>query len=735
MIGVKPHMSQVIIVSNRLPISVKKDKGQLSFNPSIGGFAAPLASYVADSKNQWIGWPGIASDELTDSEKEEVVTELAKHNCSPVFLSQRQVDDFYSGYSNTVLWPLFHSLYQRRSNATAELDRWWRAYRHVNSEYAQAALTIAETGSRIWVHDYQLLLVPELLRKERSDVITGFFLHIPFPAAKTFSRLPEHRKLLKGMLGADVVGFHTPGYVTKFLENCRSAGLVLDDDSNMLVLPDHTVRVDHFPMGIDYEKYARANKSKVVKAAMRKYRQRYKGLRVIVAVDRLDPSKGLLERLEAYRIFLEVQPKMRGKIVFSMVAAPSRTEVSAYKNLAKRLDSLVGEINITYGTAKWQPIDYMNVSLPFEDVTALFRIADVAFIAPLRDGMNLVAKEFIASKHKSGVLILSQTAGAAHELPDAILVNPKRSEELVDALQQALTMRRRELRARLKRMQQGLATNTVQDWAHSFVEVLQQPVPGTPTITRTLQGKSEKSLFADYQRAKKRLLLLDYDGSLVPFTEDYHDAEPSKSLLNLLDRLSADSRNDVVLISGRSAEDLKRWFGKLPISLVAEHGAALKKDTNKSWQTIEKVDTRWKHLLKPVLERYTVLTPKARVEAKPHSLVWHYRGVPPYYAQKYTVIIKRVLKPTLKKYGLELLQGNKILEIKNPRINKGAAAQRWLQRDYSFILALGDDMTDEELFTALPNSAYSLKIGPGHTAARFRLASPKKVIDLLGKLL
>lgn len=726
-------MSQVIIVSNRLPVSVKKDNGQLEFYPSVGGLAAGLASYVTDSKNKWIGWPGIASDELTDEDQQTIVAELAKHNCSPVFLSQRQIDDFYNGYSNTVLWPVFHNLGQRKEPLTAERQRWWRAYRGVNQEYAQAALTLAVSGSRIWVHDYQLMLVPELLRAERSDVITGFFLHIPFPDAKTFRRLPEHKKLLNGVLGADVVGFHTPGYVTKFLENARVAGLALND-SNMLVLPDHTVRIGDFPMGIDYEKYSSAGKSKAVKTAVRKYRKRYKHLRVIVAVDRLDPSKGLVERLEAYRNFLAVQPKLRGKIVFSMVAAPSRTEVVAYKNLAKRLGSLVDEINEEYGTASWQPVDYMNVAVPFEEVTALLQIADVAFIAPLRDGMNLVAKEFIASTRKRGVLILSQTAGAAYELPDAILVNPRSTEELVDALQQALTMHRRELRGRLKRMQQQLATNTVQDWAQDFVEALHKPVPGTPVVTRSLRGKWQASLVLDYWQAKKRLLMLDYDGSLVPFTEDYHDAKPPKTLLTLLETLTDDQRNDVVLISGRSPQDLEKWFGELPISLVAEHGAALKKAGGKAWQTIEKVDTRWKHLLKPVLEKYAALTPKARVEVKPHSLAWHYRASPPYYAQKYAVIIKQTLKPILKTYGLQLLQGNKVLEIKNPRINKGAAAQRWLRQSYDYILSIGDDVTDEELFMVLPESAYSLKIGRGHTAARFRLPAASDTIKLLKSL-
>ncbi len=726
-------MPQVIIVSNRLPVSVKKDNGKLSFSTSIGGFAAPLASYVKDSKNHWIGWPGIASDELTAKDREAIVTELAKRNCSPVFLSQREIDNFYSGYSNAVLWPLFHDLAKQKDIDDGERGRWWASYRSVNRQFAQAALNMSETGDRLWVHDYQLMLVPELLRAERSDINIGFFLHIPFPNVKGLGRLPEHKKLLRGMLGADVIGFHTPIYTANFLENCQATGLA-QAESNMITMSGHTVQVGNFPMGIDYEKYAAAGKSKAVKAAVRKYRKRYRKLRVIVAVDRLDPSKGLVERLEAYRAFLELEPRMRGKIIFSMVAAPSRTGVAAYRNLARRLKSLVDEINDAYGTSTWQPIDYINTSVPFEEVTALYKIADVAFIAPLRDGMNLVAKEFIASKSKRGALILSQTAGAAHELPDAILVNPRKQEELVDALQQALNMQKRELRGRLKRMQQQLSGNTVQDWAHSFVATLQQPVPGTPTITYALRSRARSRLLKDYRTAGSRLLFLDYDGSLVPFTEDYKATQPPKSLISLLEDLGSDNRNDVVLISGRHADELEKWFGRLPLSIVAEHGAAVKRTGNKSWNTIEKIDTHWKKSVLPILEKYAAKTPKARVEIKPHSLVWHYRSAPAYYAQKHAVTLKRVLKPLLKTHGLQLMQGNKALEIKNPGISKGAAADRWLGRDYEFVLFIGDDATDEELFEVLPESAYSIKIGRGRTAAHFRLHDSSEAVKLLKTL-
>lgn len=723
-------MSQVIIVSNRLPVSVKKQDGQLKFYPSLGGLATGLASYANDSNNQWIGWPGIASDDISQAERKQIVDELAKHNSTPVFLSTKEIEEFYNGYSNSVLWPLFHDLPGIKKSAKKPHERWWPAYRKINQRYAEATLNIAETGSRIWVHDYQLMLVPEMLREARPDLINGFFLHIPFPKAKTFNNIPEHKKLLSGVLGADVVGFHTSFYVENFLVVCREMQVAIIGETEM-VLPGHTVKVGSYPMGIDYQKYASAGKTKAVKAAVKYYRKRYNRLKLIVAIDRLDPTKGLVERLEAYRTYLELEPKMRGKVVFCMVAAPSRTEVEAYQKLTGKLQELVTQINQQFGTPRWQPVDYMNISLPFEEVTALFQIADVAFIAPIRDGMNLAAKEFIASNHKNGVLILSETAGAAQELGDAIIVNPRRPQELVDALQEALTMHKRELRTRLHRMQTQLSTNTVQVWAEGFVNSLQQPIPGTPNITRGLKGKFETNLLLDYMQANRRLLFIDYDGTVVPFSKDYRDVAPPPELLKVLNKLGKNEHNAIVLISGRSPEDLQKWFGHLPISLVAEHGAAIRKAGNKTWKTIERVDTEWKQIIRPSLEKYAKLVPEARIESKPHSIVWHYRGSPPYSAQKYSVIIKRAFKPVLKTYGLELLQGNKVLEIKNPRISKGKAAGNWLNRGYDFIFSVGDDATDEDLFTTLPEFAHSIKVGRGITAARYRLKGPAEVVALL----
>jgi trehalose 6-phosphate synthase/phosphatase len=726
-----PHrMARVIIVSNRLPVSVKKVDGQLEFNSSIGGLATGLSFYMHDRNNRWIGWPGIPNEELSDVDRTQIIRELRKYNCSPVFLTHKQVDDFYNGYSNTILWPFFHNLPVPNPATRAQM---WRAYKTVNKSFAQEVNRLSQSGSRVWVQDYHFLLLPEIIRSLKPSLNVGFFLHIPCPSATSFKKLPEARQLIIGMLGADLVGFHTKSYVSNFLDTCATMAIGLPEH-NQVILGARTVRVADFPMGIDYKKYAAAGKEKAVKEAVRKYRARYKGRKVIVAVDRMDPSKGLVERLQAYRLFLEKNPKWRRKVVLSMVAAPSRTDVAAYQTLNKRLNSLVAEINKQYASRDWQPIDYMNEAQPFQEVTALFQLADVAFIAPIRDGMNLVAKEYVAARAKNGVLILSETAGAAQELTDALLVDPKKPETVVAAIEKALSMNRRELRKRFKRMQKQLSSNTVQHWAGNFMNTLGQPLVSASALTYTLTQKRHAKLVADFLSADKRLILLDYDGTLVDLKDNYMTASPPKQVSDILKNLTANPKNTVVLISGRSQSDLQAWFGDLQINLVAEHGALVRLAGRKSWLPTSQSGTRWKKAVLPTLQTYTQLTKRSRLEEKQYSLVWHYRQSPSYTAQKNLVILQRLLKPVLKSTGIETFTGSKILEIKDPKINKGFAVQRWLKARDAFTLAIGDDATDEDMFSVVPSDAYSIKVGPGRTTAHYRLQTPSEVLHLLQRL-
>jgi trehalose 6-phosphate synthase/phosphatase len=619
-----------------------------------------------------------------------------------------------------------------RKHTKDEVNSWWQTYKTVNKKFLEVIISEASDKSQIWVHDYQLILLPEMIRKENAEFNIGFFLHIPFPLATQLDKLPQAKSLLRGLLGSDLIGFHTDGYVNNFVDSTKYwyIGEQIGDTINY---NSRYIRVAQFPMGIDYEKFAAASKLRLVKALAKTYDRKYRNIKVIASVDRLDPTKGLAERLRAYEKFLDDYPKHRGKVTFVMVAAPSRANIAEYKDLAKRLDRLAFDINLKYSTKKWKPLEYINEPIPFEHVNALFQIADVAFITPIKDGMNLTAKEFIASNKRGGVLILSNTAGAAEELNDAIMVNPKSQAELSHALEEAMHMKKKELRSRLKRMRNIISSNTVEYWAKSFVDALDQPLPGTPHITRGLNTKNANRLTHDYSTAKKRLIMLDYDGTLVPFNKEYKDVDPPRKVHNVLEKLTSDPKNDVVLISGRGPSDLDKWFGNLRINLVAEHGASIR-PRNAKWQTIDVIDSSWKKAIIPILEKYAQQVPGAMVEVKPHSLVWHYRDTSPYLSQKYSVILKRVIKPMLKKSSLDILQGNKVIEIKNPKINKGSAALRWLKHPYDFIFFIGDDATDEELFSVLPLTAYSVKVGRGLTKALFRVSNYKAVLRLLGSM-
>ncbi len=724
-------MARVTIVSNRLPISVKKTGGKLEFYPSSGGLATGLASYTEDKNNKWVGWPGIVSDHLTDEDTEAIGKELKKHNCYPVFLTQKQVNSYLNGYSNSVLWPFFHNMPTRIRNQ----DGLWRSYQQVNQLFAETVMGLSEPESTIWVHDYQLLLVPEILRSERPYDLVGFFLHIPFPGAKELKQLPHAKSLLKGMLGSDLVGFHTDAYVLDFLDSCQLLNIGNPLDGKVL-LEDRTIRVTDFPLGIDYDKFSQAGMQTAVKKHVRAQRKKFgRRRKIILTVDRLDPTKGLVERLVAYQELLRTNKRLRKKVVMVMLAIPSRTDIQAYKKLKKKVEQLVADINAEYGKRRWQPVHYMYQTVPFEELAALYRVADVAFIAPIKDGMNLVAKEYIASRpDKHGVLILSETAGAAQELTDALLVNPSSPSSLVSGLSQALNMRPKELQQRLKDMHKQLAANTIHHWKRAFMGSLQSSNVSFQERTTQLAGDALAHMLSDFSVTKHPALLVDYDGVLTAFSDKPRDAMPSKATLNLLDKLAKTVKGGVLVISGRSRQDLDEWLGNVPVTLAAEHGALIRSGDSKTWRKIVDAPSNWKKFIRPALQKYADKTPEAFVEEKEYSLVWHHRKSPQFYAQKNVTILRRVLPPILKPMGLAVYTGNMILEIKSPKANKGVAAQNFVKKKHDFVLAIGDDYTDEDMFATLQETAYTVKVGRGKTLARYRLNSVDEVHKVLQKL-
>jgi len=726
----------LIIVSNRLPISVKKVDGKLEFSRSIGGLATGLDSYTADSKNKWIGWPGLASDNLTEQDRQKIADELRKTNCYPVFLTKKQIDGFYNGYSNRLIWPLLHDIPVTKSALTHE-EEYWKVFRQVSEIFSATVLAMSNPSDTIWVHDYLLMLLPALLRAERPDARIGFFLHTTFPAPKGFDQIKHGLELIRGVLGSDLIGFQIKRYIDNFMATIEYFKLG-QIEPQKIILSDRAIRVTDFPIGIDYNKWKQAYRLQKVRQESRRLRLKYRGLKIIGTVERQDLTKGLPKRVEAYRELLRQNRKLHGKIKLVMIGAPTRADVQEYQKLKQQLEELVADVNKEFGTSTWQPVDYQYRTLPFEHVAALFRRADVGYIAPFRDGMNLMAKEYVASKQglRTGVLVLSDTAGAAQELTEAVIVDALDTQSHVKGLEQALNMSRWQSRRRIRAMQHTLATSTIHTWAGGFMRTLQRSTGlNAVSVTRTLTPDKEKKLLAEYAKAFRPLLLIDYDGVLTPFTAKPDDAKPSAELKKLLKKLATTAGSNVVIISGRPQATLDTWLGDLGLHFAAEHGAYTRKSTSKGWQTTtDEASTDWQKKILPILEKYAARTPGSFVEQKKSALVWHYRQAKPYYAHKNLVILNRILKPLAKSLGLRVRQGHMILEIKPADVNKGNIVKEWLATKPDFVLTLGDDYTDEDMFAATPASAYSIKVGPGRTNARYRIKNVDAVLKLLEKI-
>lgn len=725
-------MERLIIISNRLPITVTKRKDDLNFHPSVGGLATGLGSFYDSYNSTWIGWPGVFSERLDEKEREFIKTKLVKEfSCYPVLLTQKDVDLYYNGFCNKTIWPLFHYFIQY-ANFDKKL---WEAYKRVNEIFCGIVLEIANPDDIIWIHDYHLMLLPKLIREKLPNAKIGFFLHIPFPSFEIFRALPWRREILDGLLGADLIGFHTFSYVKHFLESVRRI-LGHEHAYGEITLGNRIVKVDAFPMGIDYEKFANATLDAKVQREIDKIRKKVGDSKVIVSIDRLDYTKGIPQRLEAFDLFLDKYPEFREKITCIIIAVPSRTKVEHYRLLKKQVDELVGEINGKHGTFGWMPIWYIYRFLPFDMLVALYGVADIALITPLRDGMNLIAKEFIASKADSkGILILSETAGAAEELGEALMVNPSNKEEITGALREALLMTDEEQIERNKVIQRRLQRYNVRRWAGDFIDSLIQVKRFQQQLgTKKLTDEVKVKLLDDYSKSSNRLILLDYDGTLVHLVERPEKAEPDNELLKLLTSLANNVRNEIVIASGRDRKTLEKWFGYLNIGLVAEHGAWVR-ERGKNWKTVEILESDWKKEIFPVLEVYVDRTPGSFIEEKDFSLVWHYRNCNPELAGVRVKELKDVLLNLTANLDIGIMEGNKVIEIKNININKGQAALKWISRKkWDFILAIGDDLTDEDVFTMLPDTAYSIKVGLGSSKAKFNLDSIMKVRLLLEEL-
>jgi len=732
-------MNETIIVSNRLPLQIKLDEEKLEIKPSVGGLATGMKSVHAEGDSLWIGWSGLAEDVMNESLSEQVNKALKKENCATVPLTQKDVDNFYFGFSNKTLWPLFHYFLEY---TTFEAEN-WVSYKEVNQKFADVVLEHIDDGDTVWIHDYQLLLLPELIKKERPDTSIGFFLHIPFPSFEIFRTFPWREELLKGMLGADLLGFHTYDYERHFISSVKRI-LGLDVHFNEISYHDRIIKVDSFPMGIDYKKFHEAAKKHITQPPNEKsefqkrlddHLESSPDTKLILSIDRMDYTKGIPNRIRAFEYFLDTYPQYIEKTRLIMLAVPSRSNVPQYQLLKKETDELVGRINGKFATVNWTPIWYYYRSMPFDNLIDLYTSADVAFITPVRDGMNLVAKEYIATRvNKDGVLILSEMAGAAKEMNEALLINPNNFEQIANTLKKALEMPKDEQIRRNSILQKRLERYSVDKWAEEFMKSLHSTQKSKDVfVSKKMTSSIEKDIFQLFKKAKNKLILLDYDGTLVNFENNPEDASPDENLYSLLDKLNSIKNTDMVIISGRDKEIFSKWFANKDYSLIVEHGVWLKRP-KKDWEALEVVKNEWMENIRPVLQTFVDRTPGTFIEDKNYSLAWHYRTADPELIQVRVMELKTVLTSLIANDNLTILEGNKVIEIKSGNVNKGRASNRLVNENgYDFIFAIGDDWTDEFMFQELPDEAHTVKVGYKKTSAKYYIKGTEKVRDLLSK--
>ncbi len=722
---------RVILISNRLPVSIRRSPSGPEVTPSSGGLVTGLRGLHEGGRGMWIGWPGLG--DLSEEERPFVDERLAALDLVPVHLPRRTAKRFYDRVCNGVIWPLFHYLLDRLPDVVHDFAE----YEAANECFADVVCEHAKGDELIWVHDYQLMLLPSLLRKRLPEARIGFFLHVPFPSSEVFRVLPHRERVLRGLLGADLIGFHTHDYQRHFSDSLLSV-LGLETEVDRLEVEGHSVRLGVFPMGIDAQGFDSLSRRPETLEACDAFRSVQSVDKLLLGVDRLDYTKGLPRRLLAFERLLERSPEHRGKVRLVQIAIPSREDVDEYRNLRREMDELTGRINGIYSTLHTAPIHYVHGSVAPVELGGSYRAADVMLVTPLRDGMNLVAKEYVASRSDGdGVLVLSEFAGAASELSDALIVNPYDVEALAATFDRALRMPEAERRERMGKLRESVFSRPIEMWSDSFVATLKTvETDQRPTDLRSRSDELRK--LADSVALEREVFFaLDYDGTLMPIRQNPEAAGPDPELVALLGSLASLSGVRVAVVSGRTRESLEEWLGALPIGLIAEHGVWTRVAGNDWHCHVDTISTSWMEPLRKKLDEYASRTPGARVEEKTAGLAWHYRAVAHQLGALRARELRLNLIPLLSRAPVSVLSGRKVVEVRPQGIDKGTGIQWLLGRELGglTVIAAGDDRTDEDMFAALPPSALTLCAGPAPTRAKYRLSGPDQVRSFLRRFI
>ncbi|MBG6212158.1 trehalose 6-phosphate synthase/phosphatase [Cryobacterium sp. CAN_C3] len=716
----------LVVVSNRLPVDYEEaEDGTAAWRTSPGGLVTALEPLMRSSHGAWVGWPGVADRDFEPFQNDGI-------SLVPVRLNEADIEDYYEGFSNDTLWPLYHDVIAPPSFHRET----WDAYVAVNRRFAAAAAAVAAPGATVWVHDYQLQLVPRMLRGARPDLVIGFFNHIPFPPYGIFAQLPWRKQILHGLLGADVIGFQRLADAGNFSQAVRrlcgytTRGVVIDVPTGENA-DTRRVIAKHFPISIDAAAFEGLARRPDIQARARQIREDLGSPKTLMlGVDRLDYTKGIGHRIKAFGELLAEGRLSIEDVTLVQVASPSRERVGTYMALRDEIELAVGRLNGDFSTISHTAISYHHHSYPREEMVAMYLAADVMLVTALRDGMNLVAKEYVAVRFDvDGVLVLSEFAGAADELKQAILINPHDIDGTKDAIVRAVEMPKRERTRRMRSLRRKVAENDVAAWSASFLRAL----TGGAAVPAGIPDDLDLAL-QSIAGAENLLIALDFDGTLAPHVDHPEDARAIAGTREAVQVLLDLPGVRVAFVSGRALVSLQHVAQpQSSVLLSGSHGIEVQLDTpeielNLLSTELEQLDT-----LARVLESISGTIAGATIERKPAGLALHTRLATEKDGQTARRQAREQLDDQLP--GLTVREGKNVLEFSVRSSTKGDALATL--RDYTGadrVFYAGDDVTDEDAFAALRDDDVGLKIGQGATLAGYRVRSPHEVTQVLVRI-
>nr|QTM07295.1 TPS7 [Paeonia ostii] len=778
---------RIIIVANQLPVKAKRrpDNKGWSFSWDEESLLLQLKDGLPEDMDVlYVGSLKVEVDPAEHDDVSQVLLERFK--CVPAFLPPNILSKFYHGFCKQYLWPLFHYMLPLSANHGGRFDRaLWEAYVAANKIFSQRVIEVINPeDDYVWIHDYHLMVLPNFLRRKFNRLRMGFFLHSPFPSSEIYRTLPVREEILKALLNSDLIGFHTFDYARHFLSCCsRMLGLDYQSKRGYIGLEYYgrTVGIKIMPVGVHMGQIESVLRQADKEWRVGELKQQFQGKTVLLGVDDMDIFKGVNLKLLAMEQMLKQHPKWQGKAVLVQITNPARGSGKDLEEIQSEIQASCKRINRAFGRAGYEPIVFIDKPVSLSERAAFYTIAECVVVTAVRDGMNLTPYEYIACRQgvtgsgsnsemsgsSKSMLVVSEFIGCSPSLSGAIRVNPWSVDATAEAMNEAISLADHEKQLRHEKHYRYVSTHDVAYWSRSFFQDMERTCKDhfrrrcwgiglsfgfrVVALDPNFRKLSINDIVSAYSRAKSRAILLDYDGTVMPQTSI--NKTPSQEVISIINTLSGDVNNTVFVVSGRGRESLSKWFSPCKkLGIAAEHGYFLRWAVDEKWEICgQSSDFSWIQIAEPVMKLYTEATDGSSIEMKESALVWRHQDADPDFGSSQAKELLDHLESVLANEPVAVKRGQFIVEVKPQGVTKGLVAEKIFTsmadrgRQADFVLCIGDDRSDEDMFEIIGNSLssgiltshasiFACTVGQKPSKAKYYLDDTSEIINMLEAL-